>query len=769
MASGGVDICAGQEDGGLRGLDHEFDKRIWVPGPLNGREGPHRDVVQVVIFKTCCKHLKLPTFGTCFLAKTAEGSPLVLNGGAAEDEYACFFTVAHNLYCKKHACYVAKIALVHMNKPGTPAERTPRTKSKDMSHNDKIGFYRVPQEFKQCKTRDGLCQSDYGLIVVRRDELLDLDLQHISLSLPTSLVGESAACYPHGVVCGYPVYVFQKPNTSEYNLGGESAGFKERPDVKRYLVVGAQYCSVPSGSSDSVQESDAQALSKEDRRQLERHSDGIFSFPQNHFDEECEKYCPQSSASAALYRYYIDTSPGNSGSPVYVPMQDGTFVVVGLHRGTWYYHHKNDVDRATDCNVAVRLTDTVLKRMKDWLAHYISKQHGDPISGDDGDENGAPLDDGSDILMDVDNYESLPFLRGLLQADGNRKSNVVVSNITKKVEQSGTFNINATGNGHSSTESVPIPESSGCETGGHPDKMDHEDSPVVGGNRSVTSTTVAPAASAPGALASAGGSGHGSHAQASQDFEKDPVSPVQEISPFDGSEPSQHHHHPQQQEQLQMTVQQQQEQELQQLRQHHQQQQQELEQLRQRELEQLRHRQQQQQQELEQLRQRQQQPQVSDFQPRQDSAEGQAKRPVQEGAQKPGASAQQHDPVPMAGLGCAVGLDGWVNLGSMPRKERDILYNYLRHYLAKSPKMVYTLAIYLLDGCTDVPDPEVAINDRAGPNASNFALFDHMMGLWLDKMMDHSGKVLHKAVAEGLGKGIAASIKAKLKPAMQCR
>eukprot|EP00117_Sycon_ciliatum_P044003 scpid107904/ scgid31791/ len=135
---------------------------------------------------------------------------------------------------------------------------------------------------------------------------------------------------------------------------------------------------------------------------------------------------------------------------------------------------------------------------------------------------------------------------------------------------------------------------------------------------------------------------------------------------------------------------------------------------------------------------------------------------------------QQSAPIPqqlvmMAGLYTDVDPEQWVNFRTLSPKERTSLFNYLHYYLAKSPKMVYTLAIYLLDGCTEVPDPEVAINDRAGPNASNFALFDHMMGLWLDKMMDHSGKVLHTAVAEGLGKGIAASIKAKLQPAMQCR
>eukprot|EP00117_Sycon_ciliatum_P036883 scpid74579/ scgid27699/ len=452
MANGGVDICAGQEDGGLRGLDHEFDKRIWVPGPLNGREGPHRDVVQVAMFKTCkCKKdsKESLTFGTCFLAKTveaAEETPIVLN--AAEDEYACFFTVAHNLYCLDHACYVAKIALVHMNKPGTPAEseRTPRTIPKFLSHNNTFGFYRVPQEFKQCKTRDGLCQSDYGLIVVCREQLRDLDLKNISLSLPTSL----EAYYLHGVVCGYPVSVYQKPNIKDYNLTGVKAEFEVQEDVMRYTVVGAQYCSECSASSDPVKESVARGQSKEDH-QSQRQSNGIFSFPEEHFDKELQDNHPTSSARKALYRHYIDTSGGNSGSPVYVPMQDGTpgtpkFVVVGIHRGTWYYHHKNDVDRATDCNVAVRLTDTILEEMKKWLENIDSSDDdGDNNgSGDDGGESGPLLDDTSHIVMAV---ESLPFFQGLPQADG--KSNVMDSNNTKKVEQSGTSNLSiiATGNG----------------------------------------------------------------------------------------------------------------------------------------------------------------------------------------------------------------------------------------------------------------------------------------------------------------------------------
>eukprot|EP00117_Sycon_ciliatum_P049857 scpid79509/ scgid0989/ len=50
--------------------------------------------------------------------------------------------------------------------------------------------------------------------------------------------------------------------------------------------------------------------------------------------------------------------------------------------------------------------------------------------------------------------------------------------------------------GHSSTYYGPISESSGYETRDHPDKMAPDNSPVVGGNRSVTGTAFRPAAAA---------------------------------------------------------------------------------------------------------------------------------------------------------------------------------------------------------------------------------------------------------------------------------
>eukprot|EP00117_Sycon_ciliatum_P012356 scpid64423/ scgid2252/ len=448
LSGSGGNIGAGEEVGGLRGPDEEFDTRKWIP--LNNRVGPHGDVVQLLSFKTeCCKNRKPPSYGTCFLAKSISGrgsksSFNLFNEGEKGDEYVCFFTVAHNLYCYKHRCYAEKIALVHMKQPGT-LEWTARTKQKEIHHGDtKSGFYRVPEEFKTFTTHDAQCRSDYGLIVLRRDSLLDVDTQNISLCLPASL----RPCYQNGAVCGYPQNVYRRPDIPGYGEeDGVSAGVPGRPDVKRYCVTGAQYCSAAcSTSAPAVKMSDKRLRDADFRRVAERNSNGIFSFPQNHFDQEREVFRPSPQTSESLYRYYIEASPGNSGSPVYVDLKDSSSVeVVGIHRGPWCYRFKERIDIATDCNIAVRLTEAVLDRMRGWLDEYVT------VGVDCGEESGTPLDSCVDSLMDDDD-DVAPLFRvashlPLAIRQHPSAPTVDIKNVSSEVKQtgSGAVNINVQG------------------------------------------------------------------------------------------------------------------------------------------------------------------------------------------------------------------------------------------------------------------------------------------------------------------------------------
>ena len=109
----------------------------------------------------------------------------------------------------------------------------------------------------------------------------------------------------------------------------------------------------------------------------QRSTAAVYSFPQGHCDESSADYkTTAGELQSKLYRYYIDSSEGRSGSPVYVErkIRDKTkYCVVGIHVAGW----KLTVAQGKSCNVCMRL-DAAVEQMKgerwpEWARNKGSK------------------------------------------------------------------------------------------------------------------------------------------------------------------------------------------------------------------------------------------------------------------------------------------------------------------------------------------------------------------------------------------------------------
>ena len=145
----------------------------------------------------------------------------------------------------------------------------------------------------------------------------------------------------------------------------------------------------------------------EDARKLrsehERSNAALYSLSESHADEENEKYPTtrvfetikdglQRGLDEVLYRHYIDSSGGQSGSPVYILGTDitdsTTYSTVGIHVGWW------DVS-PMGFNVCVRL-DAAVQRMKDekW-PEWSRSQQNKPVAPV---KSGGEVEQGTDIM-----------------------------------------------------------------------------------------------------------------------------------------------------------------------------------------------------------------------------------------------------------------------------------------------------------------------------------------------------------------------------------
>ena len=354
-----------EEANNYRHDEYEFDQRRYV----KDRSGRYSYIFHLKIEKcpSCIKATEETSqrktqepefYGTCFLASMTlptRGGDLLVNTNTNSDQSPdplYLLTAGHNLFCRKHGEYMTGIDLISAK----PLPEGPRDSPKRSLLVDSPTYYRVPDEYRTAADGHTAKLYDFGVICLSRDSFIPAakpDLTKHFLAVPSSL----EKWYGQAFVCGYPSYVLAQPGgepnippTVYPTLDGKKTKDKATScEADQHCVVGAMF-EVP-------EENSLKSRSPESCGSLQRKSAGVFSFPQNHFDEKDAEF-PSADCEEALFRHYIDTSEGQSGSPLYI-LEDEQCKVIGVHVGVRCFNKK--INHKNDCNVAVKLNNSVLQ------------------------------------------------------------------------------------------------------------------------------------------------------------------------------------------------------------------------------------------------------------------------------------------------------------------------------------------------------------------------------------------------------------------------
>eukprot|EP00117_Sycon_ciliatum_P009629 scpid107291/ scgid11842/ len=143
-------------------------------------------------------------------------------------------------------------------------------------------------------------------------------------------------------------------------------GLVGRENVEKY-VLGHMYW-VHTSKSEKAEPLD-EGIAIQERQKLERRTSALFAMPQRHLNDKGDgknkSRSDQYLVVKRLYRHYIDSSGGQSGSPVYsYGATPEEFKVHGIHAGYWEFA---GAEEALDCNVAVRFRE-VYRDMLTWIS-----------------------------------------------------------------------------------------------------------------------------------------------------------------------------------------------------------------------------------------------------------------------------------------------------------------------------------------------------------------------------------------------------------------
>ena len=337
-----------------------IDRRTFI-------EDPRKDISVRPPLKTIfplllhCGKCDIYSLGTCFLLQDE-----LRNVFGEGRDYHYFVTAGHNLVCKtcrrdgeKRMPYrEVKIVWEWTPGKGEPDSYVCDTITAKNNH----GWIRVSNEFRT-KTigTDEAFLHDFGVIAARKSDCSGVckdSLRNLSKLCLQALSGQPEEA-EEAYICGYPGLVdesvFSKAKPRNYDDLDDS---KEDPGKKK--VYGLMMWMPPTewkaASSPSEQES------PRERSDRERSTTAAYRMPQHHCNHDSDKV-NSSQAKDKLYRYYIDTSPGQSGSPVCIEREDGngdkSYYCVGIHIGTWTFSPKE-----LSCNVCFNVNEAI-QRMKD--------------------------------------------------------------------------------------------------------------------------------------------------------------------------------------------------------------------------------------------------------------------------------------------------------------------------------------------------------------------------------------------------------------------
>ena len=313
-----------------------IDRRKFIEDPRKDISG-HPPLKTIFPLLLSCGNCNSSSLGTCFLLQ--HDLEKVFREGS---KYHYFATAGHNLVCKKCRDGEGKMPYREINIvwEWTPGERRPDLYVCDtITANNNHGWIRVADEFRAKKigTNEAFLH-DFGVIAVQKDVCLSACrdfFRNLSRLCLRALSGQPGA--EEAYICGYPGLVHK---SVFYNA--KPRNYPDLPDSKeepgKKAVYGLMMWMPPTLEKAASNPSEQETPS--DRSDRERSTTAAYGMPQHHCKDDSDEK-DSSQAKDRLYRYYIDTSPGQSGSPVYLEREDDngdpSYYCVGIHVGTWKF------------------------------------------------------------------------------------------------------------------------------------------------------------------------------------------------------------------------------------------------------------------------------------------------------------------------------------------------------------------------------------------------------------------------------------------------
>ncbi|XP_065196911.1 uncharacterized protein LOC135828393 [Sycon ciliatum] len=339
--------------GGEEMVFNAEDRRVRVLNPRKPPAGGHPVHASIFQVRSACKTCKQVAPATCFMVEQ-------LNKGAHPCYY--FTTAAHVICCSDCGEY-CWIQIVYEWDPKFPEPSSTFLPDKTfVEENNDRGWLRVPEDYiKNCgKGKEDWDRYlyDYGVIALRKDNLEKGLKNELAM-----LSGENA--------------MVRKPRAQKARMESVDQAFLcgFPGEVKKEAVRGHMYWMPVDKAKKAEPLLDAIGFQK--RRGQERETSALFAMPQRHTNDGDGDGNNKSSSNQELvvqrlYRHYIDSSGGQSGSPVYsYDDEEDEYIVYGIHAGYWRFE---DAKSNLYCNVAVRMQE-VYKDMSEWIKGKEDDKH----------------------------------------------------------------------------------------------------------------------------------------------------------------------------------------------------------------------------------------------------------------------------------------------------------------------------------------------------------------------------------------------------------
>ena len=371
MASSQDQTVDGTEDLLIKKGGQTIDRREFIEDPRKDDLG-HPPLKTIFPLLLRCGNCNSSSLGTCFLLQYDLRDVF----GEGRD-YHYFVTAGHNLVCKK--CPTDGENKMPYREIKIAWEWTPGKTKPDLCVCDTItanndqGWIRVSHEFRTKKigTNEAFLH-DFGVIAVRKSVCLPACTKFFGkftkqcLRVLSGQPGAEAA-----YICGYPGLVHESVFKTI-----KPRNYLDLPDSEmepgKKAVYGLMMWMPPTLGKAASSPSGQETTSK--RSERERSTTAAYGMPQHHCNDDSDKK-ESSQAENILYRYYIDTSPGQSGSPVYIEKEDDngdpSYYCVGIHVGRWDISSKE-----LSCNVCFNV-NAAIRRMK--VEKWANALQGTPV------------------------------------------------------------------------------------------------------------------------------------------------------------------------------------------------------------------------------------------------------------------------------------------------------------------------------------------------------------------------------------------------------